>query len=47
VRLETGDVVKVKVHASRKREDGRFAIEGRPVDLPRVVRERVEKTLAE
>jgi hypothetical protein len=38
--------IKVKVHASRKREDGRFDIEGRPIDMTREARERIAARLA-
>ena len=34
--------VRVKVHASRRQEDGRFAIEGRPLDMPRGLRTLLE-----
>jgi hypothetical protein len=35
----SGRVVRVKVHASRREESGRFRIEGRPIDLTREARE--------
>jgi hypothetical protein len=34
---------RVKVHASRKQPDGDFVLEGRPLDLARSTRERMEK----
>jgi hypothetical protein len=34
--------LRVKVHASRKLPDGSFRIEGRPIDMSREVRERLE-----
>jgi len=38
----SGEVrLKVKIHASRKREDGRFDLEGRPIDMTREVREAI------
>jgi hypothetical protein len=41
VATEPATRIKVKVHASRKRADGRFDIEGRPIDMTREARERV------
>jgi hypothetical protein len=37
--------VRMKVHSSRKQEDGTFLLEGRPLDLPRTTRERLEALL--
>jgi hypothetical protein len=34
--------LRVKIHSSRKQEDGTFLLEGRPIDLPRTIRERLE-----
>jgi hypothetical protein len=39
LRGEAGRKVRVKVHSCRKEADGRFRIEGRPVDLTREARE--------
>ncbi len=33
--------LRVKVHSSRRTGEGHFVIEGRPIDLPRQVRERL------
>jgi len=35
--------LRVKVHASKKQPEGDFVLEGRPLDLPREARERIEK----
>ncbi len=41
--LETPhSIVRIKVHASRAEADGTFRIEGRPLDLSRELRERLE-----
>jgi hypothetical protein len=40
-KLEDGTVVKVKIHGSKKQDDGRFRLEGRPLDLLKPVRERI------
>ena len=37
--------LRVKVHSSRKQAEGEFVIEGRPLDLPRATRERLEALL--
>jgi hypothetical protein len=37
--------LRMKVHSSRKQEDGTFLLEGRPLDLPRTTRERLEALL--
>jgi hypothetical protein len=34
--------LKVKIHACRKRPEGDFLLEGRPIDLTREVRERID-----
>ena len=34
---------RVKVHASKKQPEGDFVLEGRPLDLSRETRERIEK----
>jgi hypothetical protein len=41
--LEDGTAIVMKTHASRKRDDGRFDLEGRLLDLRREVRERLER----
>jgi hypothetical protein len=40
--LAGGGVVKVKIHGSRKQDDGSFTLEGRPIDMTRELRERIE-----
>ena len=35
----SGRTVRVKVHASRREESGRFRIDGRPIDLTKEARE--------
>jgi hypothetical protein len=37
--------LRVKVHASKRQPDGRFVLEGRPLDLSREVREEIEKAV--
>ncbi len=37
--------LRVKVHSSRRQAEGEFVIEGRPLDLPRATRERLEGLL--
>jgi hypothetical protein len=40
--LVEGDAkVKVKIHASKKQDDGSFRLEGRPLDMTRELRERL------
>jgi hypothetical protein len=39
--------LRVKVHASRKQAEGEFVLEGRPLDLPRDTRERIEALVNE
>ncbi len=39
-----GDPVRVKVHSSKKQEDGAFVIEGRALDMTRVTREKILAT---
>jgi hypothetical protein len=39
--LGGGEGVRVKVHSSKKQEDGSFVLEGRMLDLTRAVRERL------
>ena len=38
-------LLRVKIHSSRRQEDGTFLLEGRPLDLPRTTRERVQALL--
>ena len=38
--------LKIKVHGSKKRDDGAFAIEGRPIDMPRTLRESIAASVA-
>jgi len=38
--------LRMKVHASRKQPEGDFVLEGRPLDMPRETRERLEALLA-
>jgi hypothetical protein len=37
--------LRVKVHASKRQPDGRFVLEGRPLDLSRATREGIEAGL--
>ena len=39
--LADGAKFKVKIHASRKQDDGTFRLEGRPLDMTRELRERL------
>lgn len=41
--LQDGTTIVFKTHASKKRDDGRFDLEGRFLDLRREVRERLER----
>jgi hypothetical protein len=36
-----GDVVRVKIHSSKRQEDGSFVLEGRVLDMTRAVREKL------
>jgi hypothetical protein len=36
-----GEILRVKVHSSKRQEDGTFLIEGRVLDLTRALRERL------
>jgi hypothetical protein len=38
-------LLRVKIHSSRRQEDGTFLLEGRPLDLPRTTRERLQAHL--
>jgi hypothetical protein len=37
-----GEAVRFKVHSSKKQDDGSFVIEGRPIDLSKALREKLE-----
>ena len=37
--------IRVKVHASKRQPEGDFLLEGRPLDMPRETRERLEAAL--
>jgi hypothetical protein len=39
--------LRVKVHGSKKQDDGAFVLEGRPLDLPRDTREVLERLVRE
>lgn len=39
--------LKVKIHASKKQDDGTFRLEGRPLDMTREVRERVVSAIGD
>jgi hypothetical protein len=39
--------LRVKVHASKKQAEGEFVLQGRPLDLPKEVRERIEALVRE
>jgi hypothetical protein len=36
-----GEVVRVKIHSSKRQEDGSFVLEGRALDMTRAVREKL------
>jgi hypothetical protein len=38
--------VRVKIHASKKQPEGDFLLQGRPIDMTRETRERLEKLVA-
>lgn len=38
-------LLRVKIHSSRRQEDGTFLLEGRPLDMPRTTRERLQALL--
>jgi hypothetical protein len=38
--------VKFKIHGSRKQDDGSFRLEGRPIDLTKELRERMQALVA-
>lgn len=45
--LAGGDAkVKVKIHASKKQDDGSFRLEGRPLDMTKELRERLVAIVA-
>jgi hypothetical protein len=37
--------LRMKVHASKRQREGDFVLEGRPIDMPRETRERLERML--
>jgi hypothetical protein len=37
--------LRIKVHSSKKQDDGSFLLEGRPLDLGRELRERIEQAI--
>jgi hypothetical protein len=41
-----GTRLRIKVHSSRRLEEGAFLVEGRPLDLARGTREKIAKLLA-
>lgn len=43
--LASGEAIRLKVHGSRKQEDGSFLLEGRLLDLPRDLRLKLEAAL--
>jgi len=43
---DEGVTFRVKIHGSKKGEDGTFALAGRPIDMTRDVRERILALLA-
>jgi hypothetical protein len=42
---EPPSAIRVKVHASKKQPEGDYLLEGRPLDMPRETRERIEGAL--
>ena len=42
---ERAPIVRVKVHSSKKQEDGAFVLEGRALDMTRAVREKLARGL--
>jgi hypothetical protein len=38
----TGEKVRFKIHGSKKQAEGDFVLEGRPIDLPRELRAKLE-----
>jgi hypothetical protein len=44
---EPAAALRVKVHGSKKQPEGDFVLEGRPLDLPRETRERIEGMVRE
>ncbi|MFO0677278.1 MAG: hypothetical protein U0169_12150 [Polyangiaceae bacterium] len=40
--LGGGEGIRVKIHGSKKQPDGTFVLDGRPIDLTREVREKLE-----
>jgi hypothetical protein len=39
-----GGTLRVKIHSSKKQEDGAFVLEGRVLDMTRALRERLTRT---
>jgi hypothetical protein len=39
--LESGEMLRVKIHGSKKQDDGAFVLQGRALDMTRAVRERI------
>ncbi len=44
--LAGGGLVRVKIHGSRRQDDGSFVLEGRPLDMTKELRERIVALLA-
>ena len=44
-KLASGEAVRVKIHGSRKQDDGTFQLEGRLIDLSRDLRTKLEDAL--
>ena len=42
---ESAGLVRVKIHGSRRQEDGSFVLEGRPLDMTKELRERIESQI--
>ncbi len=40
-KTEAADPVRVKIHSSKKQQDGSFLLEGRVLDMTRAVREKI------
>jgi hypothetical protein len=43
---EARATLRIKIHSSKKQPDGSFVLEGRPLDLARDLRERIELAIA-
>ena len=46
-KLVSGEAIRVKIHASKKQDDGSFQLEGRLIDLSRDLRLKLEEALRE